>query len=762
MVDLTLSWLVQRVGKRALLSLALLLLAVSSLVWGVATVVRPLSVNLLLPITLGGLMAGWWAGRAPRHGSVAGGRLLLLGLGVVTWRVGRVGRDVIALFQAASLHQWTLHLAGRLPESAPLIQALHDLVEHLGTLLVRLRLWGESVAAGTPLFDPIAVSLLWSLALWLVGAWAGWWVRRAARPLVAMTPAAILLGLSTIYAGGTLLHPLILLGSTLLLLILVGQLQREQQWETEHIDFSLEIRYDLALVGVPLVLGVLFFAIVFAAFSPRALINGFRAAPPEPISNVRPFADSLGLRPPPNPETPLERLRSSGMPRDHLLGAGPELAETLVIVIHVESPAPGPPRYYWRGLTYDQYNGQGWWAGQMTTVAYEAGTSAPFTPTAAQQTVRQQVERVDQTSGVLYAAGHLLSVDQPYGVSLRTSEDMFGASITARHYEVESLISNASEAQLRAAGTAYPEWVRDRYLSLPEALPERVRTLAYDLTATAPTPYDRARAIEAYLRTLPYTVELPAPPPGRDVTDYFLFDLRRGYCDYYATAMVVLARAAGLPARLVVGYATGHYEPTQARYFVTEADAHSWPEVYFPGYGWVEFEPTASRAPFQHAASALSETPQPLLTEDTASPTVPRRRIALPLLALLALLPLGLLARSVVDGWWLRQQPPDVLVALLYRRLLADGQRLGIRLANEQTPYEFAEELTVRLAGLADSGRAAALVVPAGEEALWLTDLYVRTCYASTSLQVERAALLQEWRRLHQRLWLAWWLSFRR
>ena len=144
-----------------------------------------------------------------------------------------------------------------------------------------------------------------------------------------------------------------------------------------------------------------------------------------------------------------------------------------------------------------------------------------------------------------------------------------------------------------------PDWVANRYLTLPDELPYRVRQLALDLTAVQPNPYDRALAIEGYLREFPYTLNLPAPPANRDVVDYFLFDLKKGYCDYYASAMVVLARAAGLPARLVVGYNSGLYDPQQANYKVTEADAHAWAEVYFPGYGWVEFEPTGGRPPIE-------------------------------------------------------------------------------------------------------------------------------------------------------------------
>ena len=81
--------------------------------------------------------------------------------------------------------------------------------------------------------------------------------------------------------------------------------------------------------------------------------------------------------------------------------------------------------------------------------------------------------------------------------------------------------------------------------------------LAKELTANMANPYDKAKAIEAYLRTYPYSLDIKPPPPDRDVADYFLFDQKIGYCDYYATSMVVLSRAVGLPARLVIGYANG-------------------------------------------------------------------------------------------------------------------------------------------------------------------------------------------------------------
>ena len=157
--------------------------------------------------------------------------------------------------------------------------------------------------------------------------------------------------------------------------------------------------------------------------------------------------------------------------------------------------------------------------------------------------------------------------------------------------------------------SVYPAWVRKQFLALPDSVPERVLALARDLTASEPTAYDRALAIQNYLREYPYTLEISAPPAGRDVTDYFLFDLKKGYCDYYATSMVVLARAAGLPARLVAGYANGSYDFENAQYVVTENYAHSWVEIYFANIGWVEFEPTASQPAILYEAEKELTTP---------------------------------------------------------------------------------------------------------------------------------------------------------
>jgi len=135
-----------------------------------------------------------------------------------------------------------------------------------------------------------------------------------------------------------------------------------------------------------------------------------------------------------------------------------------------------------------------------------------------------------------------------------------------------------------------------KYLQLPENLPQRVKDLSASLVASETNDYDKAKAIEQYLASkYPYNLDVRSTPRNRDFVDYFLFDLKEGYCSYYASAMTVLARCAGLPARYVEGYMLPP-EPVKddrTTYVVSNMQAHAWVEIYFEGYGWLPFEPTA-------------------------------------------------------------------------------------------------------------------------------------------------------------------------
>jgi len=177
-------------------------------------------------------------------------------------------------------------------------------------------------------------------------------------------------------------------------------------------------------------------------------------------------------------------------------------------------------------------------------------------------------------------------------------------------YEATVSVLTATESDLSTAGTGYPGWILDRYLQLPDTLSSRFADLAQELTKDVETPYEKAVSIRDYLRTLEYTLDIEAPPDGTDGVDYFLFELEKGYCQYFASAMTVLLRASGVPSRMVAGYGPG--EPMEQYWpgdmmghpsrpwqdlqgmFVVQ-NSHSWSEVFFPGYGWIPFEPTPVR-----------------------------------------------------------------------------------------------------------------------------------------------------------------------
>jgi len=180
-------------------------------------------------------------------------------------------------------------------------------------------------------------------------------------------------------------------------------------------------------------------------------------------------------------------------------------------------------------------------------------------------------------------------------------------------YDITSVVSTATDNDLRQAGTAYPVEITSRYLQLP-AVTDRVRNLANQLAAGKNNPYDIAANIETYLRTnLKYNENVGTPPKGEDAVDWFLFDTKQGYCTFYASSMIEMLRVLNIPSRLAVGFYPAAYDSGSNGYLYRDLNAHAWVEVYFPQYGWVPFEPTAARAEINR---------QPVAATTNASPDV--------------------------------------------------------------------------------------------------------------------------------------------
>ncbi len=160
-------------------------------------------------------------------------------------------------------------------------------------------------------------------------------------------------------------------------------------------------------------------------------------------------------------------------------------------------------------------------------------------------------------------------------------------------YEGLSYLPIIQPSDLRRAPSAFPETVPAAYLQLP-VLDPRIPKLAADVTASSKNEYDKASAIRSYLIShYSYTLDLSGSH-GTDPLANFLFVRRAGHCEYFASAMTVMLRSVGIPARYVTGFLPGEYNDLGGDYIIRESDAHSWVEVYFPTYGWVTFDPTPS------------------------------------------------------------------------------------------------------------------------------------------------------------------------
>jgi hypothetical protein len=267
-------------------------------------------------------------------------------------------------------------------------------------------------------------------------------------------------------------------------------------------------------------------------------------------------------------------------------------------------------------------------------------------------------------------------------------------------------------------------------------------------------------AIESFLRQFEYTTDLPQPPENRDIVDYFLFDLQKGYCDYFASTMVIMARAADLPARLVVGYARGTYDEVNHRYVITEADAHSWPEIYFEDIGWVPFEPTSGRKGIvrsQHPLEFPGDTTYVIEADSYLGGIKPffgswPLTVGITILGMIWFWMIWI----TLDEWILKRRSPEDMATQLYWRLYSYGQGLGVPATKEATPIEFAESITGQMTSLPFKSLAKKPVTQASQAIQSLTQIYVQAQFSPHPLdEDDQEQTLAIWQRLRRQLLFA-------
>ena len=314
------------------------------------------------------------------------------------------------------------------------------------------------------------------------------------------------------------------------------------------------------------------------------------------------------------------------------IGDHGRLNQDTQVVMRVEFPEGRPPQImplYWRGVSFDRYDGQAWVRTKMEGELKSAQDRVVELQRPAENLslIRQDIYLEPSPHQVLFALNPLYRVRLPEMVQgLRVQVGQLGESQDRariiRQWGRSVFLTRTGDVYYNYVGdvgyqyTAWSRpifpsandlrrvdwdltlkrvnelWPHNSYLQLPPDLNPKIRELAEELTRTAPTTFDKVQAIQDYLiNNFTYTIDLP-DPGAQPPLDAFLFTHQRGHCEYFATAMTVMLRSIGIPARLVNGYLGGRWNAYDRYLAVQAANAHSWVEVPFAGYNWVTFDPT--------------------------------------------------------------------------------------------------------------------------------------------------------------------------
>jgi hypothetical protein len=305
----------------------------------------------------------------------------------------------------------------------------------------------------------------------------------------------------------------------------------------------------------------------------------------------------------------------TGFSDDVTLGEIGEIQKSHAVVmrIHIDGEPGRGDGMHWRGMVLTNFDGRRWFTPGREQIAFfpdADGTyrvNMPPLPAGDSYRLNYTVLMEPLASDAIFVAPRIETLRGRFANDLDRVGPMRRSSFllvdpteslsnpshndTKVRYEATSNIPTVPPAQLRIASAVFPASLAATYLQVPP-LDSRIKKLAADITAGAPSEYDKAAKIEQYLKAhYRYTLDLRGPRTA-DPLAHFLFTSRAGNCEYFAAAMTVMLRDVGIPARYVGGFLSGEYNDVGGDWIVRASDAHVWVEVFFPGYGWITFDPT--------------------------------------------------------------------------------------------------------------------------------------------------------------------------
>jgi Transglutaminase-like superfamily/TgpA N-terminal domain/Domain of unknown function (DUF4129) len=692
------------------------------------------------------------------------------------------------LFVCAGLRRFAYGIASLLAALVSLALFTPSPLTSAGLSVPALLKWSVDLPAQTNLLLLMGLILMFALA----GAWTSWWIFRRHNGLVALLPTGTILAVEIINdtSPGLGFFVVVWLAAAASVLLRLNFVALKENWRSRRLPHAADTGWTFGEVGVEATVGIL--AIAFLILPPLSSsdISGTLIPGVVHADQFHPFGIGSG-------SGPGGGIGSIGYSETVRPGSQLKAKSLTVMRISGNSPLYYP---YWRGIALAGWDGSQWYqlpstpevpVRQQPLVAAGATIPRDDLPSDSQRTLVQHdtfqvIVPPEQTLATVFSSGEIISVNQPTNVrGIMTSQaglpgpipalvNVTGDSLSPSTFDtidrihlanrvrapytfsVTEAIPNAAVDELKSAGTDYPAWL-DPYRSLyynnriaapgtgeDAQIKSLARTIVNDAKAT--TPYDQAKAIESWFNEkgrFTYTLQPPLAPAGVRPLDFFLFDSKKGFCQDFSTAMNVMLRTLDIPSRQMSGFGQGILDDKTHQYIVNALDAHSWVEVFFPGYGWIPFEPTPDgvNAPITRPLTReLLNVPIPPSTEATARPRqLPKepavdaggsssnsafpdiwRQVVLGGGALLVLLIIGIL---LTVRWLLAVKD----VPRIWRRLLFLGDRLKVPRHLGDTPEEF-------------GGRLATFVPPLDEEVRRLANLYTRASFRRGGLSADELA----------------------
>jgi transglutaminase-like putative cysteine protease len=456
-----------------------------------------------------------------------------------------------------------------------------------------------------PVQDPILFLTSMSILYWVSSLIAAFMLVRYHRPWTPLAVMGVAVLLIEYY------HPFLNRGSMLSALfifcslMLLGRLHYlsiREEWEDNHVAVDAEAGFDLSkgtiIAGLVLVIMAWNAPTVVRAFSPDAPDHVWVSVSWQGLRN-RMSNMFAGLQSQVNSS-------SGDFGNNMVLGSGAAQGNEVVMTIVPGTELIPDTRFYWRGRSYNTYK-DGQWTNtlvDMVPVPSE-NASLKYTNLDASAKISVTIRNGSGAVRTIYTPGLPIAVSRSAKAQVQklANQEVDVVSVQSDQivqageaYKVDAYQNVPTVSMLKISGVEYPDWVKNTYLQLPQGFPKSIANLAKEITVGTKDPYDKANAVTNYLRkTITYSTEAPIPPTGADPIEYFLFTSKKGYCNYYASAEVLMLRSLGIPARLAVGYAEGDVQQNDKYFTVRRKDSHAWPEVFFSGIGWVPFEPTVSQ-----------------------------------------------------------------------------------------------------------------------------------------------------------------------